>query len=137
MPLNKFPFVFYSEQEGMNLPDAYVATLPSGLSTRQMLFAALQKQLGLPSYFGGTWDALSECLRDLSWIGPVRVAIVHQDLPSLGTDLLKVYLDLLADCVSDWKPNEDHELIVAFPQNSFEEIRRLMVQRNPEDTSAL
>lgn len=128
MSLIKLPFIFYSDQEGLNLPDAFVATLPSDLSTRQILFAALQKQLGLPSYFGGTWDALSECLRDLSWIGSVRVAIVHQDLPPLGIDSLKVYLDLLADCVSDWKPNEDHELIVAFPQNSFEEIRRLMVQ---------
>jgi hypothetical protein len=127
MSHRSLPFLYYSSQEELNMPDAYLAKLPTSLATREMLFAVLQKQLGLPSYFGGTWDALSECLRDLSWIASVRVAIVHNDLPPLDAEPLKVYLNLLADCVSDWKSNEDHELIVAFPETSFQDIQRVMV----------
>lgn len=32
------------------------------------LFSALGKNFAFPSYFGNNWDALDECLRDLSWL---------------------------------------------------------------------
>ena len=93
----------------------FVAYVPSGLKDRNSLFEALRRELQLPNYFGNNWDALSECLRDLSWIKNRRVVIRHQDLPPLDAKGITTYLQILSECVRDWKPDEDHELVVAFP----------------------
>ena len=54
--------------------------------TLQEWAAALQ----FPSYFGGNWDALEECLEDLSWLGTdtAVVFVTHADavLPKGGRD---------------------------------------------------
>ena len=41
--------------------------------------------------------------------------MIHRDIPALGTDDARIYLDVLADCVEDWKPGEDHQLRAVFP----------------------
>ena len=99
-----------------------VAQIPSGLSHENELFQALNRGLQLPDYFGYNWDALDECLRDLWWIKSHRVVILHEDLPSLDRKALATYLDVLSYCVRDWKPNEDHELLVAFPPSARDTI---------------
>lgn len=53
----------------------FVAQIPAGLNSRHKLFAALRRELKLPGYFGENWDALADCLRDLSWIEQRRVII--------------------------------------------------------------
>lgn len=40
----------------------------SRIESDQDLFAALDYAFHFPEYFGKNWDALDECLRDLSWI---------------------------------------------------------------------
>jgi len=37
------------------------------LATTDLLFNAMQAAFHLPGYFGHNWDALDECLSDLSW----------------------------------------------------------------------
>ena len=93
----------------------FIAKVPAELSDRQALLEALRRELQLPLYFGNNWDALSECLRDLSWIKCRRVVILHEDLPPLNAKDSATYLGVLSECVRDWKPVEDHELVVAFP----------------------
>jgi hypothetical protein len=39
-----------------------------GVAGKQDLMAALSSALELPDWFGGNWDALDECLRDLGWL---------------------------------------------------------------------
>lgn len=36
--------------------------------TEEELFEALARALRFPDDFGGTWDAVDECLRDLGWL---------------------------------------------------------------------
>lgn len=91
------------------------ARLGAGIRTRETLFEVLRRELRLPDYFGENWDALADCLRDLSWIDERRVAIEHAELPQLNEDDLSIYLDLLAECVKDWKPTDDHKLVIVFP----------------------
>ena len=34
---------------------------------KDAILAALSRSLGFPDWFGGNWDALEDCLTDLSW----------------------------------------------------------------------
>lgn len=104
----------------------FIAKLPSGLSDRKVLFEALCRELQFPSYFGNNWDALSECLRDLSWIKCRRVVIFHEDLPPLDAKDIAIYLEVLSECVRDWKPDEDHKLVVVFPQEVRDAIANVI-----------
>ncbi|MBI4499174.1 MAG: barstar family protein [Chloroflexi bacterium] len=40
----------------------------SDLETKEHLFTAIAKAMIFPEYFGGNWDALHECLRDMEWL---------------------------------------------------------------------
>jgi len=108
------PFCFGTADEFCQSGDKAIH-LPSNLTERDQLFSAYTEKLGLPDYFGRNWDAFSECLRDLSWIDERRVVIIHDDLPALDQNALNVYIDVLRECISDWQPSEDHELVAIFP----------------------
>ena len=59
--------------------------------------------------------------------------IIHHDLPiDLGEKDLRIYLQILRDAAKDWKPEENHELIVVFLSKYRETIRGLLNIR--EDT---
>ena len=46
---------------------------------KQELMAAISEGFEFPDYFGGNWDALEECLRDMgSWLDAVGYAIVME-----------------------------------------------------------
>jgi hypothetical protein len=101
----------------------FVARVPAGINTREELFDALHRALHFPSYFGRNWDALYELLRDLHWIPEKRVVILHAELPSLPPEQLGTYLSIVEDSIADWKPEEDHELVVGFPEEARERLR--------------
>ncbi|WP_434695873.1 barstar family protein [Pseudomonas sp. Z1-14] len=70
--------------------------------------------LWLPGYFGFNWDALYDCLRDLSWIPCRQLVLVHESLPRLLRKDLRLYLEVLRDSVLDWAGDEGHEIEVVF-----------------------
>ena len=117
--LSKFIF----DNGPLDQDDSFQALLPVGIETEEALFDAYRQKLKLPDYFGDNWNALEECLRDLWWISAYRVVIIHQDLPPLPPKSLSIYLDVLSNCVSSWKPGEQHQLLVFFPPNMQEAIR--------------
>jgi RNAse (barnase) inhibitor barstar len=100
----------------------FVARIPNGLRSRDELFAALRRELRLPEYFGDNWNALIDCLRDLSWIKEPRVLLIHADVPKLKRKDLVTYLEVLSDSVQDWQPREGHELSVSFHCDYLREI---------------
>jgi len=99
-----------------------VVQIPQGIRERIRLFDVLRRKLPLPDYFGENWDALEECLKDLSWIDERRVVLIHQELPHLGDRDLATYLEVLAAGVEGWKPGDEHELVVVFPDSDRETI---------------
>jgi hypothetical protein len=118
---------FYFDDEPLELdPEKdFIAEIPVGLVSRDLLFDALRKCLQLPSYFGSNWDALSECLRDLSWIKQRRVVLLHREVPRLDPQALVAYLGVLRESVFDWRAGEDHELVVVFPKETQAAITSL------------
>jgi RNAse (barnase) inhibitor barstar len=124
MPFDPSVFVF-GEMRGLDPGVDLVARVPAGIAAREALFDLLQRELSFPAYFGGNWDALADCLRDLSWVEERRVVVVHEDLPALDEGTLGTYLDVLSDCARDWKPGEQHEFVVVFPATARDTVIRL------------
>jgi Barstar (barnase inhibitor) len=69
------------------------------------LMAEFARVLRFPDYFGKNWDALSDCLTDLSWFDDTRshfvVAINHWDY--CASPILQ---DILQDAVTLWADSE-------------------------------
>lgn len=95
---------------------AFQARVPSGVTTKAGLMKALSEALRFPDYFGGNWDALEECIRDLYWLPDGDVALVHEDVP-LEDDRrsLTTYLSILRDAVEKWAATKERKLLVLFP----------------------
>jgi hypothetical protein len=41
---------------------------PAQISSEEELLSAVAEALRFPDYFGGNWDALDDCLRDMNWL---------------------------------------------------------------------
>ena len=112
---------------GIPASPVLIADVPSGIAAKAALLDELSRELRFPDYFGGNWDALEECIRDLSWIQPGPVVLRHRDIP-LVKDLAnsKTYLSILADAVDEWKRTPDRDLVVVFPRETRGHIARVL-----------
>nr|WP_245313557.1 barstar family protein [Bradyrhizobium sp.] len=91
-----------------------------------ILLGLLAKQLGCPDYFGENWDALEECLRDLSWLPTGPVILERADVP-LVRDIAnaRIYLAILADATHETS-RSDRPLHVVFPADFHGQISWLL-----------
>ena len=74
-----------------------------GAADKDALLARLAEALGFPDWFGSNWDALEDCLADLSWRpgeGHVLLLERHGELP---LDDLGVLIDVLAAAAEHWR----------------------------------
>ncbi|HNA30183.1 MAG TPA: barstar family protein [Thiobacillaceae bacterium] len=90
---------------GVPPEDAPVDLVPvldgRGLKDKASLLAALGRALDFPDYYGGNWDALEECLGDLSWrTGPIWLLVRHAG--EIPTELLTLLLDILGEAACSW-----------------------------------
>jgi RNAse (barnase) inhibitor barstar len=70
------------------------------------LLAALSRSLGFPDWFGGNWDALQDCLGDLSWrpAPGYVVALEHcQGLEKRARADFETLLEVLAATADYWR----------------------------------
>ena len=75
---------------------ARIVRIPRGLRSKQKLLGVYADRLEFPGYFGWNWDALEECLRDLSWLPPGQaIVVVQEDLPFGDGENRQTYLDIL------------------------------------------
>ena len=115
---------FESLSEVRNAPViTTVAEIPTGVARKDDLLLELAQSLRFPDYFGQNWDALEECMRDLSWLPAGAVSIVHRDLP-LETDAAGrgTYLEILSGAEMAW-PAEGRELVLVFPGEVAQYVR--------------
>lgn len=118
----------------------FVLRVPPGIRLKADLLAALASAGRFPDYFGGNWDALLDCLRDLSWIGERSVVIMHSDVPLQNdSSECRTYLEILQTALAEWSeaakpdavelpsewPYVEHELRVTFPAEACAAVARL------------
>ena len=83
------------------------STRGSKLSVARVRFAGKEALLGsvaaalrFPSWFGGNWDALEDCLGDLSWSDAEGHVLVVEN-PQAG-DELGIFIDVLRASAEHW-----------------------------------
>lgn len=108
------PFKFFASPPSYDAAEVFYVRVDPEVSLPEELLRSLYYLLWLPGYFGFNWDALYDCLRDLAWIPCRKVVLVHEALPNLPGEDLKIYLEVLRDSVLDWEGDQAHELEVFF-----------------------
>jgi len=107
-----------------------VAEIPVGISSKEHLLEELSNRLRFPDYFGSNWDALEECIRDLSWLPVGPIVLKHSDLPIPGDVMSqKTYLSILKSAAKEGCAFEGqciHRLIVVFPSEIRKQIASLV-----------
>lgn len=73
--------------------------VPPSVIGKANLLEFLASAFGFPGYFGFNWDALEDCLSDLSWIeGNSKIVLIHPSDPLVGhSEDLLTYLSILSD----------------------------------------
>ena len=74
--------------------DSQLDVVPIELSND--VFGVLAKSLGFPEWFGGNWDALEDCLGDLSWRKADGTVLIFRNFAALDRDQLGILIDVLA-----------------------------------------
>ncbi len=64
---------------------------------------ALAKALAFPDWFGHNWDALEDCLSDLSWKPAEGHLLLLTGTPALPRDEAGILTDILASSAEAWK----------------------------------
>jgi Barstar (barnase inhibitor) len=106
--------------------DTYVAHIPKGIGKKHALLRTISELLRFPPYFGFNWDALEECLADLSWLGRSSAWLWHEDLPLLESrDETRNYLIVLTSVLEG--PSKV-QLRIGFPQNTKDQIAILCAE---------
>ena len=85
-------------------------TLPLGtVANKKQFFAVCEKQMKLPAYFGGNWDALADCVRDFNWLsgkGYVLHLTGSEKFAKAAADDYQTTLDALTEAADFWKRKE-------------------------------
>lgn len=118
---------YFDEGSPANAQENFYVFVNPSICSAQDLLVFFYHSLWLPGYFGFNWDALYDCLCDLSWIKPRKIIFVHETLPNLGEDDLQIYLKLLIDVSAQWAGRYDdlREFVFLFSANDKNKIEKI------------
>ena len=74
----------------------------TGASEKTELLARVARGLEFPDWFGGNWDALEDCLTDLSWLQADGHVLLFDAAQTLALDDFGVFADVLASSAQYW-----------------------------------
>ncbi|MER6156599.1 barstar family protein [Streptomyces sp. NPDC001868] len=85
---------------------AYVGLELGGVTDKPGFMERCVRAFELPEYFGRNWDALADCLTDLSWAPPVRGRLVEvtgwQEYAGAEPDDWNIAREVFAQAVDHW-----------------------------------
>jgi hypothetical protein len=73
-----------------------------GAAAKEALLARIAGALAFPSWFGGNWDALEDCLSDLSWMPAAGYVLLLERASGLPADERGTLADILASAATSW-----------------------------------
>ncbi len=74
----------------------------AGVRDKAALLASVSHAMRFPAWFGANWDALQDCLTDLSWLeAPGHVLLVEQSTELPAADFAE-FTDVLASVAEHW-----------------------------------
>lgn len=116
-------FCFADESETHSARSGKYAVIPRGVDSKGTLMDVISVECDFPPYFGRNFDALLECLTDLSWIEQQPLTLIHKDcLSSLGGKDRRLYIEVLAEAVRVWERRGEQALKVLFPRACRAEV---------------
>ena len=71
-----------------------------GSAGKQEILEGISTALDFPQWFGGNWDALEDCLGDLSWRPPGGHVLLFEGVAL--SDELGILIDILASVAEQW-----------------------------------
>ena len=69
---------------------------------KQALMERVARALEFPQWFGGNWDALEDCLTDLSWSQAGGHVLLIEGAEGLPDDQGGIFVDILASAAAWW-----------------------------------
>lgn len=114
-------FKFTNQPDSYESNGSFIAQIEN-INNEDYLFKELSEKLKFPDYFGYNWNAVYDCLCDLSWIQEREVVLIHLQPLNISRKTFKVYLEVLSDAVKSWENDTDKILIVIFPSSDRQEI---------------
>jgi RNAse (barnase) inhibitor barstar len=90
----------FDATRGSDLDIARIAL--HGVRDKPALLEAVARVLEFPDWFGGNWDALEDCLTDLSWRTTGGHVLVFEGAQGLARDDFGVLIDLLSSTAEYW-----------------------------------
>jgi RNAse (barnase) inhibitor barstar len=76
------------------------------ITRKEQLLSHVATALRFPDYFGGNWDALEECLTDLSWVDAPGYVLYFDHIDALlaaHPDQFDTFVEICRDAVASWK----------------------------------
>lgn len=85
---------------------AYVRLDAQAARTRSAMLGAISRALSFPSWFGRNWDALEDCLTDLSWLDGGGLVLVVEGFGTYAEadpDGFAILLDIFKSSAEYWR----------------------------------
>ena len=74
----------------------------AGAAGKEALMERVARALTFPQWFGGNWDALEDCLTDLSWSNAAGHVLLIEGVGELSADERGILIDILASAAAWW-----------------------------------
>jgi len=74
----------------------------AGASGKEALLRRIAEALAFPAWFGVNWDALEDCLCDLSWSNAPGHVLLFEGAAGLAADDRGILVDVLAAAAESW-----------------------------------
>lgn len=118
-------FIYFSENKRIkSTPDDFIFIITGRIESKNDLLAKISEGLQFPGYFGHNFDALYDCLCDLSWLRKNKITIYHDEIPKIKE--IKCYLEILVDATLKWEDIKSKSLFIYFPEESKKTIEDII-----------
>jgi hypothetical protein len=74
----------------------------AGAAGKEAALERIASALAFPRWFGGNWDALEDCLTDLSWTNAAGHVLLIESAGELSGDERGILVDILASAAAWW-----------------------------------